>query len=102
LFFLWFSCLYKVTLITKQIKTRHGTLFQNNKWYTNLILFYIRETAACQPIFPHLLSESSCDFTKDFCNYSRPKSPLKWIRLNKGQSHWSGIKVPERNRTESG
>jgi hypothetical protein len=62
----------------------------------------IRETAACQPKFPHLLSESSCDFTKDFCNYSRPKSPLKWIRLNKGQSHWSGIKVPERNRTESG
>jgi len=49
-----------------------------------------------------LLSESSCDFTKDFCNYSRPKSPLKWIRLNKGQSHWSGIKVPERNRTELG
>ena len=29
--FLWFSYLYKVTLITKQIKTRHGTLFQNNK-----------------------------------------------------------------------
>ena len=29
--FLWFNYLYKVTLITKQIKTRHGTLFQNNK-----------------------------------------------------------------------
>lgn len=62
----------------------------------------IRETTACQPKFPHLLSESSCDFTKDFCDYSTRKSPLKWTRINKEQSHWSGLKVPERNRTELG
>lgn len=62
----------------------------------------IKEMSSCQSEYGDLLSELSCDFTDDFCKYSKNDSPVHWQRKQGVDGiAWFG-QIPKRNTTLSG
>ncbi|XP_071169522.1 MAM and LDL-receptor class A domain-containing protein 2-like isoform X2 [Mytilus edulis] len=63
---------------------------------------YTKEMESCQSEYGDLLNELSCDFTDDFCKYSKNDSPVHWQRKQGADGIvWLG-QIPKRNTTLSG
>lgn len=57
---------------------------------------------SCQSEYGDLLNELSCNFSIDFCKYSKNDSPVHWQRKQGADGiGWLG-QIPKRNTTLSG
>lgn len=75
------------------------TIFRPTTKTSPAIVF--NKTSSCPSEYFGLLNELSCDFTRDFCNYTTINSPIHWQSKKGAGGSWIA-RIPERKNTLSG